>query len=116
MLNCALALKCPAMTRHRANISVVSRDVPSAHVIYRMNVSSRLRFLTKTRYINPLAENYVVQKTHPFYLLNNSVNKSSAVAEMGDRLATIDVPKRGGCMLLCPFRGGEGAGSLSNTM
>jgi len=39
-------------------------------------------------------------------------NKSSAVAEMGDRDHSRHGPKRGG--LLCPFRGG--AGSPSNTM
>ena len=39
--------------------------------------------------------------------------KSSATAEMGDRLATIDVGQKWG--LLCPFLWG-GAGSPSNTM
>ena len=39
-------------------------------------------------------------------------NKSSAVAEMGDRGHNKHGPKRGG--LLCPFR--EGARSLSNTL
>jgi len=38
--------------------------------------------------------------------LYNSVNKSSAVAEMGDRLATIDIGQKVGG-LLCPFRVGE---------
>ena len=41
-------------------------------------------------------------------------NKSLAVAEMGDHLATIDIGRKvGGCC--APFRGG-GAGSPSNTM
>ena len=43
-------------------------------------------------------------------------NKSSAVAEMGDRLATIDMGRKVGVEGFCvPFRGG-GAGSPSNTM
>jgi len=40
------------------------------------------------------------------------VNKCSAVAEMGDRLVTIDMDRNWG---LCPS-GGGGAGSPSNTM
>jgi len=40
-------------------------------------------------------------------------NKSSAVAEMGDHLATIDMGRKLG---LCPLFGDEGAGSPSNTM
>jgi len=40
--------------------------------------------------------------------------KSSAVAEMGDRLATIDMSRNVG--LLCPFPWGGGVGSPSNTM
>jgi len=42
----------------------------------------------------------------------STTNKSSAVAEMGDRGHNRHGPKRGG--LLCPFRGG--AGSPSNTV
>ena len=41
------------------------------------------------------------------------LNKSSAVAEMGDRLATIDMRRKWGG-LLCPFLRG-GTGSPSNT-
>ena len=41
------------------------------------------------------------------------INKSSAVAEMGDR-AREKWSKNWG--LMCPFRGGGGAGSPSNTM
>jgi len=42
--------------------------------------------------------------------INN--NKSSAVAEMGDRLATIDMDQKLGAVIL--FKGG--AGTPSNTM
>jgi len=38
-------------------------------------------------------------------------NKSSAVAEMGDRLATIDVGRKLGAMGCAPPFGGAGAGS-----
>jgi len=40
-------------------------------------------------------------------------NKSSALAQMGDRLATIDMGRKLGAV---PLFGGEGAGSSSNTM
>jgi len=46
------------------------------------------------------------------WLFPGHFNKNSAVAEMGDRLATIDIGRKLG--LLFPFL--EGAGSLPNTM
>ena len=41
-------------------------------------------------------------------VIHKNVNKSSAVAEMGDRLATIDIGREvgGGCCGCGPFRGG----------
>ena len=45
--------------------------------------------------------------------LRSFCNKSSAVAEIGDRLATVDVGQKG--RLLCPFAGG-GSWAPSNTM
>ena len=42
-------------------------------------------------------------------------NKSSAVAEMGDRLGTIDMSRKVGAAVLLSV-GGEGARSLSNTI
>jgi len=46
----------------------------------------------------------------------NYFNKSSALPEMGDRLATVDMGRKvgGGCCARVPFHGA--AGSLSNTM
>jgi len=45
----------------------------------------------------------------------NYFNKSSALAEMGDRLATVDMCRKvRGCCARVPFHGG--AGSLSNTL
>jgi len=49
------------------------------------------------------------QEGHP------AVNKSSAVAEMGDRLATVDMGRKVGGGILCPFPLG-GAGSPSNSV
>ena len=50
--------------------------------------------------------------TFDFYGARTSSNsRSSAVAEMGDRLATIDMDRKVG---VCPFLGG--AGSLCNTL
>ena len=46
-------------------------------------------------------------------LLHNCKSKCSAVAEMGDHLATIDMVQKLGAV---PFFGGEGTGSPSNTM
>ena len=51
--------------------------------------------------------------TQDEYIQKNH-NKSSAVAEMGDRLATIGMGRKVGCCC-APFRGGE-AGSSCNTM
>jgi len=49
---------------------------------------------------------YTNWKVYINYNLNDYINKSSAVAEMGDRLATIDMDgKVGGCC--APFRGEE---------
>ena len=50
--------------------------------------------------MNQYAANY----GHVIYCISN---KSSSVAEMGDRLATIDMGRNWG--LLCPFRGGAGS-------
>jgi len=47
-------------------------------------------------------------------MIVRNVYKNSAVAEMGDRLATIDMGRKVGG-LLCPFSR-RGAGSPSNTM
>jgi len=48
-------------------------------------------------------------------LRRDGKNKCSTVAEMGDRLATIDMAwKVGGCYALCPFR--WGSWSQCNTM
>jgi len=47
--------------------------------------------------------------------VTSSMYKSSAAAEMGDRLATIDIGQKLGVgRALCPFR--EASGSPSNTM
>jgi len=43
-------------------------------------------------------------------------NKNSAVAEMGDRLATINMGQKVLGVLSCPFLRGEGAGCPSNSM
>ena len=58
---------------------------------------------------------YTVYTFYPAYAdvkLLHSFNKYSAVAEMADRLATIDIGRKVG--KLCPFLGG--AGFPSNTM
>jgi len=47
------------------------------------------------------------------FVSHHKFDKSSAVAEMGDRLATIDMGRKVGAAV--PLFG-EGAGSLSNTM
>ena len=41
------------------------------------------------------------------YAQRLKLNKSSAVAEMGDRLATIDMGRKVGVAVCAPFRGGQ---------
>ena len=53
---------------------------------------------------------------HQYHRLILSTNKSSPVAEMGDRLATIDMGRKAGGGLLCHFFRGGGAGFPCNTM
>jgi len=53
----------------------------------------------------------IVSKRRHFY---QNINKSSAVAELGDRLVTIDMGRKVGEGCCAPFRGGDG--SPSNTM
>jgi len=53
-------------------------------------------------------------KITPDAEITANVNKSSAVAELGDRLATTDMGRKVGRELLCPDLGG--AGSPTNTM
>jgi len=62
----------------------------------------------------PIAYGEPFYKRSPNKTANINRNKWSAVAEMGDRLATTDMGQKRG--LLCPFLVGGVAGSPSNTM
>jgi len=71
-----------------------------------------------TRVHGPSSRRHFGHPSSPVVLVNGrlqvennydvTINKNSVVAEMGDRLATIDMGRKVGGGLLCPFPGGGG--------
>ena len=73
------------------NLKNVRNDTSGTCVAARQHVTTELHINLMSLSLQSL-----------YYFLNNSVNKSSAVIEMGDRFATIDMTRKV-CGLLLPF-------------
>jgi len=111
---CSLAHCQPSMKISRKSVRKFLREVANRQTDKQINNDKNISSLAETiisyshitRFVHISVLYVVVQKNVTVYFSNNWVNKSSAVAEMGDRLAAIDMGlKVGGCC--APFREGS---------